>query len=140
METSMWGRSRQVDPTAWACTSGRTGVATKVRNITRGGQFSNGVRHGFGSWASSNGKSYRGTYQNDRRCGFGVFVWPSGAVYEGNFFDDLRQGFGTLTWPQGTTYKGCWNQGRRHGQGVVIESIRLHMTARGRIDHQRRLL
>ena len=69
------------------------------------GSFSNGNKHGTGTYTWPNGSRHEGDWVNDRPSGKGVFTWPDGRRYEGMYRDGSIHGNGRFTWPEGNNYK-----------------------------------
>jgi hypothetical protein len=65
------------------------------------GEFVQGRRHGYGTYAFATGETYRGEWKADARHGAGVLQYRAQDVYErfvGAWRDDRRDGRGTLFW------------------------------------------
>ena len=47
------------------------------------GNFTNGLRSGYGELKLSDGALFKGEWRNDMINGKGVFTWPNGRSYSG---------------------------------------------------------
>jgi len=72
------------------------------------GEFSLGVRIGYGVMNYGKGDSYAGAW--DRTCnGYGVYTWEDGAFYKGHFVESKRDGYGAMYDKDGKLNKqGYW--------------------------------
>ena len=82
------------------------------------------VRHGQGTWTTSDGILYKGEWKNNKRHGQGTFAYSDGElIYEGEWKDDKRHGHGhaTETHSDGSVayYKGEWQANEKHGHGIM---------------------
>ena len=75
------------------------------------GQFSEGKRHGRGTYRFANGDIYEGEYRDGKRCGFGRFSFAGGDVYEGEFRDNRYHGHGIFRFANGQVLEGEWANG-----------------------------
>ena len=69
------------------------------------------------------GPRYKGDYSNGIKEGFGQFWWTSGPFsgdkYLGQFHKDRRHGHGQYVFSNGNSYEGNWVSGRQSGQGLI---------------------
>jgi hypothetical protein len=56
------------------------------------GQFSDGMRHGLGTFSYANGSTYNGGWIENQKQGTGVFTFDDGSIYEGPFEKDRMVG------------------------------------------------
>jgi hypothetical protein len=70
-----------------------------------------------GTMRYSDGSTYQGQFSDGLRHGHGSYTFPNRVFYRGEFDNDMMQGVGTLTWPNGRRYVGYWKKGIRHGPG-----------------------
>ncbi|CAG9309982.1 unnamed protein product [Blepharisma stoltei] len=83
------------------------------------GEFSNGVKKGYGEFTYADGSIYKGNFKNDNRSDKGLFIWPDGRQYEGEWLNEMMNGTGHLIWPKEKTYRGNFSKGKIHGFGTM---------------------
>jgi len=83
------------------------------------GQFTDGEITGEGRryWPHTN-SIYEGTFDQGELCGRGQMTYGNGSLYEGQWMDNKREGEGVLQDICGNVYKGSFYQNKRHGDGV----------------------
>jgi hypothetical protein len=89
-----------------------------VRDCCFAGNYSQGLRSGFGSETFKDGASYEGDYAQGLLDGFGILSLADGTVYEGSFAKGELQGQGKLQHPSLGSFIGEFSQSRPHGSGV----------------------
>ena len=82
------------------------------------GEWQNGLWHGKGVLAFSNGERYAGEFTEGKFSGSGSYSWPDGSEYVGDFADNKRNGNGMIIYANGDQYVGGFLDGKRHGQGT----------------------
>ncbi len=90
----------------------------EVGNLIYEGQFSNGLRDGFGTVYWVNGDKYVGSLNNDKISGNGRLTHAGLGSYDGSFLDGLRHGTGTFVWNNGDKYSGSWKNDKMDGVGL----------------------
>ena len=81
------------------------------------GEYSEGIREGFGKLAWPDGEYYEGEWKMGDYEGKGVYQYGSGLRYEGEFVDGEWEGEGIIYYSNGTTYEGELKNGFKHGYG-----------------------
>lgn len=95
------------------------------------GEWSLGLREGYGQMKYSSGNTYEGEWCLDKKCGRGVMNWRhSDELYTGDWMDDHPHGFGEHIWGGRdhkiagkqvcNIYRGDWHYGARQGQGTFF--------------------
>ena len=82
------------------------------------GEVRDGRPHGEGRMLWPSGAVHVDTWSEGMRHGAGTYRDAEGASYVGTFRDGERDGHGRFTWPDERSYDGAWRAGMRHGQGV----------------------
>ena len=83
------------------------------------GNFSNGKKHGHGTY-KSNTWSYTGNWEHGAKSGFGTYTYPGGDMATGIFKDGERHGFGSYRWKDGTRmWRGQWANDKKAGAGIM---------------------
>jgi hypothetical protein len=82
------------------------------------GNFSKGIKTGFGSLVSPNRDRYDGQWKDNNQNGHGIFTYANGDRYEGQFLDGVMDGEGAFYWVNGDKYVGQWKDDYENGQGV----------------------
>ena len=95
-----------------------SGTAKGLAHYT--GNFSRGLKHGYGIKIWPSGDRYEGEFRNDRKHGIGLYTWggngpAAGQLYKGSFLEDMRHGLGAYSWPTGEQYEGEWAKGEPLG-------------------------
>jgi hypothetical protein len=83
------------------------------------GEYSNGLRVGFGIHFWSSGDCYIGQWESDRMEGHGLHMCNNGTWYLGRFLGGLKHGHGVFEWAHGDTYRGQFQDGHMAGYGVM---------------------
>lgn len=66
-----------------------------------------------------NGDVYEGQYSEGVREGFGIYRYASNnEKYEGEWVQNFKHGIGRMNYADGGDYYGFWENGKRHGEGV----------------------
>ncbi|CAI2362057.1 unnamed protein product [Moneuplotes crassus] len=106
------------------------------------GEWSKGMKCGYGKQAFQDGSEYNGYYENDMMNGGGILRSPDGQTYNGNFVNGVKEGDGCCEWPDGRIYEGEWHfefftdlknhlfkmnlgewkDNKMHGKGLLIEA------------------
>ncbi|RHY58952.1 hypothetical protein DYB30_002283 [Aphanomyces astaci] len=85
------------------------------------GEVVNGVFHGFGTLfmqkAQTSGE-YVGEWSHGVRDGYGVEIYESGERYEGDWVADVYHGQGLIVYDDKSRYEGSFQYGKWHGHGV----------------------
>lgn len=89
-----------------------------VRDCCFAGNYSQGLRSGFGSETFQDGASYEGDYLEGLLHGFGILSLADGTVYEGSFVKGELQGQGKLQHPSLGSFIGEFSQSSPHGSGL----------------------
>ena len=55
------------------------------------------IKHGQGTFTSSDGEKYVGEYKDGKEHGQGTYTWTNGSKYVGEYKDGKRNGQGTWT-------------------------------------------
>lgn len=88
----------------------------KISNSEYAGEYKDGLRHGQGTWTSSNGDKYIGEFKNNKRNGKGTYTLGDGPnkgdKYVGKWKNDLNHGQGIFTFEDGRVFKGTWKDGK----------------------------
>jgi hypothetical protein len=82
------------------------------------GEFSEGLKHGEGTYVWENGDRYQGHFANDRPDGRGRYQLANGDTYEGEVQAGVIVGRGTYTTKAGDVIDGSFANGKPHGVGV----------------------
>ncbi len=82
------------------------------------GEYSQGLRHGFGTYIAGNGERFTGEFQNGKRHGTGTLNFTNGDQYYGDFVNGERTGKGSVLYRRGDSYYGEFVSGKRHGFGL----------------------
>lgn len=83
------------------------------------GEFSRGMKEGFGSLLYPNGNKYVGQFLRGIKQGQGVLSYARGGEYSGSWDGDMASGEGKCKYANGEVYAGHFAQGRKHGPGVL---------------------
>jgi hypothetical protein len=89
-----------------------------IRDCCFAGNYSQGLRSGFGSETFKDGASFEGEYVRGMLHGFGVLSLADGTVYEGSFAEGELHGQGKLHHPSLGSFIGEFSRCRQHGSGV----------------------
>lgn len=81
------------------------------------GDFSDGLRSGYGKLVWSNGKRYEGRWDYDKINGKGTMCYENGDKYVGSFKNDKKWGSGVYYWNSGKKYEGEFKEDKRCGKG-----------------------
>ncbi len=81
------------------------------------GAFSDGKRHGIGTYYWNSGNRYSGNWDNGDMHGHGMFFYKDGCCFIGNFVRDKREGRGLFFYPGGEYYNGEYTDDKRTGKG-----------------------
>lgn len=108
--------------------------ASDIARATYLGNWSQGKRHGRGTYWNGKGTLYMGQWQNDLRHGVGTYVinlprWTDNLYseywlkentenYSGEFRDDHYHGQGTYRWANGSKFEGGFFANKKHGPGT----------------------
>ena len=95
-----------------------------IHNFKNGwykGDVSNGIIHGHGHFAFSNGESYEGEWVNNRMSGRGKYTYADGSFFEGDYLDGKKHGLGRYTPALGEPYMIFYKNGDplQSGEAVV---------------------
>ena len=90
----------------------------KEPNVTKIGQWKNGIFSGWGRIIQKNGKVFEGKFDNNILNGKGVYKYKD-VLYIGNFENGIRQGKGVLL-TKNFKYKGQFNRGKIDGYGKIV--------------------
>lgn len=82
------------------------------------GWWSDGTRHGVGTWTHM-GNKYVGEWKNNKKNGQGTMSYFTASSYKGSWKDDAPSGVGTFTDPYGNVYEGEWLNGKKDGRGAL---------------------
>jgi hypothetical protein len=82
------------------------------------GDFSEGLKHGDGTYVWENGDRYQGHFANDRPDGRGKYQFANGDAYEGEVQAGVIVGRGTYVTKSGDVIDGSFANGKPHGVGV----------------------
>jgi hypothetical protein len=89
-----------------------------IRDCCFTGNYSQGLRSGFGSETFKDGSSYEGSYALGLLDGFGILSLADGTVYEGSFSEGNLHGQGSLHHPSLGSFIGEFSKSKPHGSGV----------------------
>ena len=89
------------------------------------GETQNGEPHGRGKEVYKNGDEYIGQFSKGLRDGYGIFIKNGHYKYTGNFRNNNIEGFGTMEFQNKSVYKGEFLNGVFHGKGVLIDANRV---------------
>jgi hypothetical protein len=87
------------------------------------GEFSNGLKNGYGTYVYANQSFYNGNWRNGVKHGKGIsvykvfggnedYTWFAGDVYDGEFVDNVRHGACEYTWFNGEKLRCVWSNGK----------------------------
>ncbi len=82
------------------------------------GEFSDGLKHGEGTYAWENGDRYQGHFANDRPDGRGRYQFSNGDAYEGEVKMGVIVGRGSYVAKNGDVFDGSFSNGKPHGVGI----------------------
>ena len=82
------------------------------------GEFSEGLKHGEGTYVWENGDRYQGQFANDRPDGRGRYQFANGDAYEGEVKLGVIVGRGSYMAKNGDVFDGSFSGGKPHGIGV----------------------
>lgn len=82
------------------------------------GESSNGLPHGKGTWAYTNGTNCAGIFNHGELLGKGIWTFKNGNIYEGDIVNGIPHGKGKMTFPNGDTYQGDFIIDIPHGRGI----------------------
>ena len=82
------------------------------------GDFSEGLKHGAGTYQWENGDRYQGHFSDDRPDGRGKYQFANGDAYEGEVKAGVIIGRGTYVAKSGDVFEGSFVNGKPHGVGV----------------------
>ncbi|KAF0684293.1 Aste57867_23757 [Aphanomyces stellatus] len=85
------------------------------------GDVVNGLFHGFGTYFMQRNHTsgeYVGEWSHGVREGYGVEIFESGERYEGDWSEGVYHGHGLLIYDDTSRYEGEFRHGKWHGQGV----------------------
>ncbi|XP_029371077.1 MORN repeat-containing protein 3 isoform X2 [Echeneis naucrates] len=82
----------------------------KKSGATYNGKWKNGKRDGYGEWSEG------------LRSGWGRMYYESGDTYEGEWMKDKNHGQGIIRFANGDWYEGNWQDGKRSGNGKYYYS------------------
>ena len=82
------------------------------------GEFSEGLKHGEGTYVWENGDRYQGHFANDRPDGRGRYQFANGDAYEGEVKTGVIVGRGTYVTKSGDVIEGSFANGKPHGVGL----------------------
>ena len=94
----------------------RRGVSTSIDGTVYEGQFSEDVRHGYGTLTRAS-RRYAGQWDAGMMSGAGVLSESDGGEYEGLVYSGRRSGAGIQRESDGSVYSGEFFGGERHGIG-----------------------
>ncbi|MCG8427354.1 MAG: caspase family protein [Chromatiales bacterium] len=83
------------------------------------GQFKDGFMHGDGVMQYASGDRYKGEFKLGYQTGLGRWDGPVGQYYVGEFLQSYFDGKGELHYEDGSSYKGDFKLGKLHGLGVL---------------------
>lgn len=75
-------------------------------NSNYAGQYSQGLRHGFGAYSFPNGDRYLGQCDSDVPHGYGTYLFASGQAYEGQWAHGKKHGWSVYTVEAGQQWAG----------------------------------
>ncbi|OQS05054.1 hypothetical protein THRCLA_02764 [Thraustotheca clavata] len=93
------------------------------QNSKYNGEVLNGLFHGFGTLFMERpytSGEYVGEWSHGVRDGYGVEIFESGERYEGEWSQDVYHGKGTAVYEDGSRFEGTFNYGKWHGPGVRV--------------------
>lgn len=82
------------------------------------GEFSNGLKEGFGRLTEIDCSIYEGEFHLDQKHGKGIMKFSNGNSYEGDFSNNKANGYGEYYYENSATYKGEWKDDLFHGKGI----------------------
>ncbi len=82
------------------------------------GEFSEGLKHGEGTYTWDNGDRYDGHFANDRPDGRGKYQFANGDTYEGEVRLGVIVGRGSYASKNGDVFDGSFAGGKPQGVGV----------------------
>ncbi|KAJ3196739.1 hypothetical protein HDU82_001679 [Entophlyctis luteolus] len=102
------------------------------------GDWSNGLKHGYGVMQYETGNVYEGGWVDNVKEGYGEMKWkirgeeyrgewkasvrnlPMHNIYEGEWLNGQRCGFGIFVYASGARYEGEWKNNLKDGHGICI--------------------
>ena len=87
--------------------------------FTYEGEYSNGLKSGFGVLKATDHSNYTGGFAFDKKEGEGEFKMANGDNYKGAWKDDKKNGKGKYSFMNGTVYEGDYLLGAKHGIGSL---------------------
>ena len=87
------------------------------------GEFKAGLMEGVGTLLHHDGQKYEGQFRAGLKHGGGKLLLVNGSTYEGAFVKDLMHGRGVLTMVDGTQQRGCFSEGCLEGQGEQVSDV-----------------
>ena len=82
------------------------------------GEFSEGLKHGEGTYVWDNGDRYEGRFASDRPDGRGKYQFANGDSYEGEVRQGVIVGRGSYASKNGDVFDGSFAGGKPQGVGV----------------------
>ncbi|KAJ3395303.1 Cadherin member 2 [Entophlyctis sp. JEL0112] len=95
-----------------------------VSSVEYVGEWKSGKLNGKGKliYNKSGTSYYDGDWSNGLKHGYGVMQYETGNVYEGGWVDNVKEGYGEMKWKiRGEEYRGEWKASvRNDGHGICI--------------------
>lgn len=90
---------------------------TRTLTESYAGEFSRGLRQGFGVYYGKNSEFYKGQFKNGRYDGKGLLRNKNRDQYSGQFKDGMKFNEGCLRYSSGDIYQGQFRNNEKNGKG-----------------------